>query len=109
MDEMKDPRFFGRRASEVFEMIRPELLRRSAGLKERGLVERPWLFGSVRRGDDTITSDIDLLVEMKKITFASAGRISEELADWVDFPIHLLFSDGNGYIPQQILEERVEI
>lgn len=104
---MKDPRFLGKRASEVYALIRPELLARFESLKKDGLAERLWLFGSVATGTDTMASDIDLFVETRKIIFATVGRIESVLADWVMFPIHILVSDGKNYIPQEILKKRV--
>jgi predicted nucleotidyltransferase len=39
------------------------------------------LFGSVARGDDGPASDIDLLVELKRDTFADASRLEERLTE----------------------------
>lgn len=60
-------------------------------------IERAWLFGSCSRGEETPTSDIDILVDYKegvRITLFTISRISLQLSDMVGRRVDLVERDG---------------
>ncbi|MBQ0060993.1 MAG: nucleotidyltransferase domain-containing protein [Bacteroidales bacterium] len=59
-------------------------------------IEKAWLFGSCSRGEETPTSDIDLLVEYQKdatITLFTISRIMLELKEGLNRDVDLI-EDG---------------
>lgn len=106
---MKDPAFYGKKAGAVLAIIAPEILTRFQALKEAGLAEEIWIFGSVANGRDSLYSDIDIMLQVSRASFRMMGLIEEKLCEWVNFPIHILLLDGANYIPEVIYKERIRL
>jgi uncharacterized protein len=71
-------------------------------------VRRIGIFGSYASGEQTTTSDLDLLVEFDDATFDNYFDLKFFLEDLLERPVHLVFSDTlKPRIQSTILEEAV--
>jgi predicted nucleotidyltransferase len=68
-----------RRANELRESVMSRLPATLARLRERGLLERAWIFGSYAWGTPTEQSDLDLLIESDRDALEIATLVSAEL------------------------------
>lgn len=96
-----------RRPSEVFRMNRD--LIRSIALLHRTV--NPRVFGSVSRGDDSETSDLDLLVDpLPGATLLDLGAIQIELEEALGISVDVLTP---GDLPRkfrdQVLKEAIPV
>jgi predicted nucleotidyltransferase len=62
------------------------------------------LFGSVARGDDDPTSDVDLLVELKKDSRASAASLQERLSEAIGTPVQVTRASDAERAPHVLLD-----
>jgi predicted nucleotidyltransferase len=69
------------------------------------------IFGSAARGDDTINSDIDLLVDFAPgATLLDLGALTEELTDLLGVPVDVVSAGGlRGHIGHRIAAEAVPL
>ena len=69
------------------------------------------LFGSVARGDDTESSDLDLLVDMKKSsTLLDIIAIKQDVEDLLGVDVHVVTESSlSPYIRKDILKEAVDL
>lgn len=59
-------------------------------------VDKAWLFGSYSRGEETATSDVDILVKYKegeRVTLMTIARMMVSLGDMLKKPVDLV-EDG---------------
>jgi predicted nucleotidyltransferase len=77
-------------------------------LAERYQVSRLSLFGSVQRGDETIDSDIDLLVEFKagsRIGYFTLAQMQDELSSLLELPVDLRTpAELSRYFREQVVQ-----
>lgn len=82
--------------SQTLDRHRAEIRRIAADHK----AANPRVFGSVARGEDTETSDIDILVDAREgATLLDLGGLLEDLKALLGAPIHLV---AEGELPQGV-------
>jgi predicted nucleotidyltransferase len=75
--------------------------------KEFG-VEAIMLFGSYARGDETRTSDIDILIDVKKKSFDNRSRFKELLEERFHKKVDVLYRDSvRRFIMRNIKDELI--
>lgn len=91
------------RASEAFQAHRTTV--RHVAMAHR--TDNPRVFGSVARGDDTDTSDLDLLVDTTEATsLFDLAAIELELERLLGIPVHVTPSDAlRGGLRTRVLAE----
>lgn len=94
-DEEKAAKFYGIRASEIFERYRAKFKNKFAVLEAEGRVSNLRIFGSIVRGTDTEDSDIDFLVDVKERSPKNYVRITMD--------------DGLGDVPINIIKQGIPI
>ena len=76
-------------------------------IKERFCVKRIGLFGSFVRGDETETSDIDILVEFEDPTFRNFMNLAFFLEDLFGRRVDLLTPEGISHRIRPYVEKEV--
>lgn len=94
---------------EIIEQLRQKI---TPILKEAGVV-RSSFFGSIARGDDTIGSDVDILIEFKKENvpglFGFVG-LQQDLEDILHREVDLVtYTSLHPLLRDRILREQVSI
>ena len=108
-DDKKAAKFYGIRASEIFERYRAKFKNKFAVLEAECTASNLRIFGSIVRGTDTEDSDIDFLVDVKERSPKNYIRIQEVLSDWIRFPVHITMDDGSGDVPEKIINEGIAV
>ena len=70
------------------------LRRRDREIKERFQVKRIGLFGSFARGEETDTSDVDIMVEFEQPTFDNFMKLAFFLEDLLGRKVELVTPDS---------------
>ncbi|HVF04777.1 MAG TPA: nucleotidyltransferase domain-containing protein [Frankiaceae bacterium] len=85
--------------------------KRVLDIAERYGVTNVRVFGSVARGEDTETSDVDLLVDLPPhIGLFALGALQRELSDALAAPVDLVPADGlKAYLRDDVLREGVAL
>lgn len=111
----------GRRTAspEMRERILHAMRRPSTALDEhrdeaRSVIVRngarhPRVFGSVARGEDTPSSDLDVLVEVPRGAAWTFGRIATELTELLGVDVDVVSEGGLGPRHHTILQEAVPL
>lgn len=94
--------------------IRDELLARSAELRSilaQASLSMPRLFGSVARGEDDSSSDIDLLVDAgSNCTLLDLSQAQDDLEDWFGRRFDLVTVNGlHPTIRSQAIAEAIAL
>lgn len=76
-------------------------------IKRRFAVRRIGLFGSFARGEETKTSDIDILVEFEDPTFRNFMNLAFYLEDIFSRRVDLLTPEGISHRIQSYVEKEV--
>lgn len=76
-------------------------------IKERFCVKRIGLFGSFVRGEETETSDIDILVEFEDPTFRNFMNLAFFLEDLLGRRVDLLTPEGISHRIRPFVEKEV--
>lgn len=94
-----------RTQSEVLNLLENNLgTIKSFGVKELGV------FGSVARGENTIESDVDVLVELEKETFSAYMGLLFFLEDLFESKVDLVMKDSiKPVIRSRILAETIYV
>lgn len=81
------------------------------GLREELGVRELYLFGSVARGDDTRSSDVNVLVEVgEDASLFTLARIKRRLEAALGRPVDLGTADGLSHAARErIMKERVRV
>lgn len=75
----------------------------------KGLPE-PKVFGSVARGDDAPTSDLDLVVEFTdRYDIVDLLTLEEELSELLTVPVDIIDARGAGAVADQVQAEAVAL
>ena len=84
------------------------LRRRDREIKERFQVKRIGLFGSFARGEETDTSDVDIMVEFEQPTFDNFMKLAFFLEDLLGRKVELVTPDSlSPYIAPYVKDEVV--
>lgn len=84
------------------------LRRHEQEIKKRFSVKRIGLFGSFARGDETDTSDVDIMVVFEKPTFDNFMRLTFYLEDLFNRRVELVTPDSlSPYIAPYVKKEVV--
>ncbi len=84
------------------------LRRRDREIKERFQVKRIGLFGSFARGEETETSDVDIMVEFEQPTFDNFMKLAFFLEDLLGRKVELVTPDSlSPYIAPYVKDEVV--
>ena len=84
------------------------LRRRDREIKERFHVKRIGLFGSFARGEETGTSDVDIMVEFEQPTFDNFMKLAFFLEDLLGRKVELVTPDSlSPYIAPYVKDEVV--
>ena len=84
------------------------LRRRDREIKERFQVKRIGLFGSFARGEETDTSDVDIMVEFEQPTFDNFMKLAFFLEDLLGRKVELVTPDSlSPYIATYVKDEVV--
>lgn len=78
-----------RRPSEILAQHRQEAIHIIE--EHKGL--NPRVFGSVARGDDTINSDINIMIDAQECSMVDLGRMRTDLQKLLGVPVSLIPSD----------------
>ena len=84
------------------------LRRRDREIKERFHVKRIGLFGSFARGEVTVSSDVDIMVEFEQPTFDNFMKLAFFLEDLLGRRVELVTPDSlSPYIAPYVKDEVV--
>lgn len=80
--------------------------RRDSEIKERFHVKRIGLFGSYARGEETESSDVDIMVEFEQPTFDNFMKLAFFLEDLLGRKVELVTPDSlSPYIAPYVKDE----